>query len=169
MAHLDSISVGNYTGLRQFSVDSWLIVNEIQSISAPTDEATLVPVQEYNVEYQRNLVGSKTVGAIDLVLNFNPENGSHNSLIDKYVTGESTQYALVYTNADDSKSTYQRFTGIIASKSLSSEFDQVRTLTLRIAITDGLSDYEEILPTIEEMEAEEIVKLGEVPSNLNFA
>lgn len=148
MAHLDSISIGNYTNLHYVgAIAVWYKVTEVQSISAPTDEATLVGVQEYNVEYQRNLVGSKSVGTIDLVLNFNPQNSSHKTLIERYKTGTRHNYILEYTNADNSLSTYQEFNGIIASKSLSSDFNQVRSLTLRIAVSDGLGDYIDTIPT----------------------
>ncbi len=146
MAHLNDISVGSFTKIFYNSGSAFEQITDVQNIGAPTDEATVIQVPEYGVQYQRSIVGSKTAGAIELVLNWNPSNPSHAAMLDKYANSERTDFYIEYTNPAESESTFRAFSGYVSSTSLGSEFDAVRAMTVSITIDGALGDFVETAP-----------------------
>ncbi|HCG5955132.1 hypothetical protein HJ059_18650 [Vibrio parahaemolyticus] len=146
MAHLNDVSAGNYTKMFYNSGSAFTEITEVQSIGSPTDEATVIQVPQYGVQYQRSIVGSKTAGSIELVLNWNPSNPTHQAMVDKYATSERVDFYIEYTTPAGTESTFRSFSGFVSSNSLGSEFDTVRTMTVSITIDGALGDFEDTAP-----------------------
>lgn len=146
MANLAAVSVGNYTKLFYDNGSAWAEVTNIQSLPAPTDEATVVAVQQYGQLYQKQLVGSRTVSAIELILNWNPTDVTHVGLATLYDTSAETKFYLEYTDAAGSAQTFQPFSAFVGSASLGSEFDAVRSMTHSLVVADGMGAYTETQP-----------------------
>jgi hypothetical protein len=148
MAHLNDISVGSFTKLFYKDTSTFLEVTDVQSIGAPSDEATVITVPEYGVQYQRSIVGSKTAGAVELILNWNPSNASHVALNDLYDSSARSEFYIEYTNGAGTESTFRSFAGYVSSTSLGSEFDAVRSQTVSITVDGALGGFEEAAPVI---------------------
>lgn len=142
MAGLDDISVSNFTVV-QYTTDSgttWVPVTNVQSVGELGDEKNIIDVQEYGATYLRKLVGTANAGPVDVVVNFDPSDTTHQYLLTSYKTGAKETFRLVMNNADASKGNYVEFDGFVASKSQSNEFDSARTLTFSLAIDGALGD-----------------------------
>lgn len=141
MAGLDDISVSNYTVL-QYSTDDFATagttVTNVQSIGELTDEKTIIDVQQYGVAYLRKLVGTANAGPMDVVVNFDPSDVTHQYLLTSYTNGTQEKFRLVMNNAAGDKGNYVEFDGLVASKTQGNEFDSARTLTFSIAIDGAL-------------------------------
>jgi len=140
MAGLDDISVANYTKLKYGEVGSEVTITNIQSIGELTDEKTIIDVQEYGVAYLRKLVGTANAGPIEILLNLDPSDTSHQYLIASYKSGARERFTLELTNAAGDKGDSVVFNGFIGSKSLGNDFDSARTVSLSIAIDGAVGD-----------------------------
>lgn len=143
MAGLDDITVSNYTVL-QYSEDdgtTWVDIKDVQSIGELADEKSIIDVQAYGESYLRKLVGTANAGPMDLVVNFNPTEVTHQYLLNSYKNGDQELMRLVmYNNASKTKGNFVEFNSFVGSKSQGNEFDAARTLTFSIAIDGALGD-----------------------------
>ena len=142
MAGLDDISVANFTVV-QYTTDAgttWVPVTNVQSVGELSDEKNIIDVQEYGATYLRKLVGTANAGPVDVVVNFDPSDATHQYLLTSYKNGAKETFRLVMNNADASKGNYVEFDGFVASKSQGNEFDSARTLTFSLAIDGALGD-----------------------------
>ena len=144
--HLDTISVGNYTKLFYDNGTAWAEVQRVNTLPAPTDEASIVAVQEYGKKYQQQLVGSRTASNIELVINWIPKDPTHIDLAALYEDSTVTRFYIEYTDAVGVDKTFLPFEATVSSGSLSSEFDAVRTKTHTLAIASGLGAISEEAP-----------------------
>lgn len=147
MAHLTEVSVGNYTKLFFVESGSWVQVTETNTIPSPTDEAATVAIQQFGVDYQTTLPGSKTVAPIELLLNWNPSNATHVSISALYGTQATTKFYVEYTNGGGTESTYREFSARVGSNTIASEFDTGRTMSARLDIIGGLGAIVDVIPT----------------------
>ena len=144
MAGLLDISLGNYTKVGYFDTTEMELDN-IQSIGSLSDEATVVDVQEFNTQYLRKLVGSKNAGPIEIVCNYDDADVGQLFLNSLYTSNETNAMSLYFTDQSmettfpPTAGTKLTFNGIVASRSFSSEFDSVRTVTYSIVIADGVT------------------------------
>lgn len=145
MAGLDDITLGNYTKIYyedRDNADAETEVTEVQSISQPSDESNIVDVAQYGQKYQRKLVGSSSVGAAEIVVNFNPANLTHQYLLGEYKSSRKNTFRIeVNSDAAGSKASSYTFDGYVSSKNASGDFDGVTTLTFSIAVDGALSDW----------------------------
>ncbi len=140
MAGLVDITLGNNTiVLITDAVDYDTRVTNLQSIGEFGDEASIIEVSEYGSKYKRKLVGSASAGPLELTVNFNPFDASFILLESLYTSGKSTAVKLEMKNSDSSETSSIMFTALVASKTISNEFDGVRTATFTLAIDGGTS------------------------------
>lgn len=142
MAGLTDISVANFT-VFQYTTDSgstWTPLTNVQSVGELTDEKNIIDVQEYGATYLRKLVGTANAGPVDVIVNFDPSDATHQYMLNSYKNGTAEQFRLVMNNAAGDAGNYVEFNGFVASKSQGNEFDSARTLTFSIAIDGALGD-----------------------------
>jgi len=139
MAGLSDISVANFTQLQyetsaNFATSETLA--EVTSIGELGDEKTIIDVQTYGVEYLRKLTGTANAGPLDITVNINPSDTTHQYMLNLYSTGARQVFRLYMYDPSLTDGNYVEFTGFVASKSQSNEFDAARTVSFSIAI-DG--------------------------------
>lgn len=143
MAGLDDISVGNFTELH-YSLDNGTTYNpveNVQSLGAIPDEKNIIDVPEYNVNYMRKLTGSANAGPVEVTTNLHVGDASFNVLQAAYKDNTRIDWKIIYKDQEGgTKSEEITFKGQVASKSIGSEFDSVRTVTWSITIDGGVSD-----------------------------
>lgn len=143
MAGLDDISVANYTRISYETTPgsgTYTDIAEVQSIGELTDEKTIIDVQEYGVQYMRKLVGSANAGPLELIINLNPAETTHQYLFTAYKNDTRVKFQLRMTNAANDKGDSVTFTALVASKSFGNEFDTARTASVSLAIDGAISD-----------------------------
>lgn len=140
MPGLDDISVANYTNLSYGQTGSEVKITEIQSIGELTDEKTIIDVQEYGAAYLRKLVGTANAGPLEVVVNLDPSDVTHQYLLNSYKLGTQERFTLELTNAAGDKGDKVVFNGFLGSKSIGNDFDSARTVTFSIAIDGALGD-----------------------------
>ena len=140
MAGLDDISVANYTKLYYGAAGSEVEVTHVQSVGELTDEKTIIDVQEYGVQYLRKLVGTASAGPLEVIVNLDPSDTSHQYLLNSYKLGTQEDITLELTNAAGDKGDRVTFKGFVGSKSIGNDFDSARTVSFSIAIDGALSD-----------------------------
>lgn len=140
MPGLDDISVANYTNLSYGAQGSEVKITEIQSIGELTDEKTIIDVQEYGAAYLRKLVGTANAGPLEIVVNLDPSDATHQYLLNSYKNGTSERFTLELTNAAGDKGDTVVFNGFLGSKSIGNDFDSARTVTFSIAIDGAVGD-----------------------------
>lgn len=150
MAGLSDIVVGNFTKVfyAPDSMDATEATEEIeniQSLTQPTDTKNIVEVPQYNQNYQRKLAGSSTTGDAEIVVNFDPNLQSHIDLLDLYDSGERRKFRiLVLAQMDGDAGSFYEFYGQVISKSGSSEFDAVTTVTFAISVDGRLEPWDDL-------------------------
>lgn len=141
MAGLTDIVVGNFTQVLYSddnTADPANLVDNVQSLTQPTDTKNIVEVPEYGQQYQRKLAGSSTTGDAEVVVNFDPSLDSHQALLGLYASGERRKFRIQVLDSSEqgANGSYYDFSGQVISKSASSEFDAVTTVTFSISV-DG--------------------------------
>ena len=145
MASLSDIALGNFTKIKITPAGgSEFELADVQSIGDVGDEATIVDVPEFNRKYLRKLVGSANAGPMEVVCNLVPDLGqtesSFEQMEDAYTNG--TRCAVVVELLEDDAGTNGdkfSFNALVASKTLSTGFDTVRTVTWSLAIDGAVS------------------------------
>ena len=140
MAGLDDISVANYTKLKYGEAGSEVTITKVQSIGELTDEKSIIDVQEYGVAYLRKLVGTANAGPMEVLINLDPSDATHQYMINSYKLGTRERFTLELTNAAGDKGDSVVFNGFVGSKSLGNDFDSARTVSLSIAIDGAVGD-----------------------------
>ena len=141
MAGLQDISLGNNTFVYATDViDYDTLIGSLQSVGDITRESNIVDVPVYGEEFQRKLVGSSTVGSIDVVTNTDPSDEGYVLLSAKAKTKERVNFKVEFQNASKTAGHFITFTGIVASNSMSSSFDETRSTTFSIAVDGATSE-----------------------------
>ena len=141
MAGLTDLTLGNFTKVFiTDAVDYDTEITNLQNVGELTDESTIVDIAEYGVKYMRKLVGSATAGPIELVVNLNPDDASYQLLEQLYTDSARTKVKLEMLDGKGLNGHHVTFSGLIASKSFSNGFDEVRTVTFSLVIDGAVSD-----------------------------
>lgn len=140
MAGLDDISVANYTKLYYGLSGSEVEITHVQSVGELTDEKTIIDVQEYGVQYLRKLVGTASAGPLEVIVNLDPSDATHQYMLNSYKLGTQESFTLELTNAAGDKGDRVTFKGFVGSKSIGNDFDSARTVSFSIAVDGALSD-----------------------------
>jgi hypothetical protein len=144
MAGLTDISLANFTKIFVTdTVDYDTEITNVQSISEVSDEASVIDVPEYGVKYQRKLVGSATAGSVEVVVNLNPSDASFQLLEQYYTNSTRTKVKYLMLDGGGVNGNFVTFDALVSSKSLSSEFDAVRTVTFTLVIDGAISAMQE--------------------------
>lgn len=145
MAGLTDISLGNFTKVYYQDLDdtnSEVEIANVQSFSHPSDEKNIVDVPQYGNTYTRKLAGSASTGAAELVVNFDPSEPSHQYLLAEYKAGRMQTFKVeVLADEAGSAGSFYTFTGQVASKSASGDFDAVTTVTFSLSVDGALGDW----------------------------
>lgn len=143
MPGLSDISVGNFTTIEYSPVaaNTYTEVENVQQIGNIPDEKNIIDVPQYNVTYMRKLTGSANAGPVEVVCNMHVGDATFAALEAAYKNNTKFDWKITYRDAEGG-STEETilFTGQIASKSLSSEFDAVRTVTWAVTIDGAVGD-----------------------------
>lgn len=146
MAGLNDISVANFTVLDVLQDDNTTYdqLESVSSIGELTDEKTVIDVTEYGAEYLRKLIGTASAGPLEVVVNTNPDTTAapqQARMLALYKSGARNKFRIVMNaNSTGTDGDFIEFTGLVASKSQSNEFDAARTTTFSIAIDGALGD-----------------------------
>ena len=135
MAGLTDISVSNYMKLEMANAE----ITDIESYGGLNEETSIVEVKQYNQKFARKLVGSSTVGAVEITCSFNPSTASYKALATAKAADTKSAFKVTYyNNASKTNSSTRTFSGIVTSYTESGEFDAQRTCTWTIAIDGAL-------------------------------
>lgn len=139
MAGLNDISLANFTKVKiTDAIDYDTEITNIQSIGESSDEATVVDVPQYGVKYLRKLVGSANAAPIEIGVSLDPSEASFQLLEDYYTNGTKTKVKVELLDGSGNGHFFT-FEAYVASKSLSNEFDAVRTVSFSLAIDGAVS------------------------------
>ena len=135
MAGITNLSVANYMSLTIGDVE----ITDIESFGGLSEETSIVEVKQYNLKMARKLVGSGSVGAIELTCSFNPSTASYKALLAAKTSEALSAFTVTYyNNASKSESETRTFNGIVTSYSESGEYDSQRNVTYSIAVDGGV-------------------------------
>ncbi|MDT8865859.1 hypothetical protein [Vibrio fluvialis] len=140
MSGLSDISVSNYMKLEmKVGASAPIEILDIEGWGGLEDETNIVEVAQYNRKYARKLVGSSSIGAIELNCSFNPSTPSYKALADARAADAKAVFTVTYYNdASKTESSKRDFTAIVASYTESGEFDTQRTCTWTLAVDGAL-------------------------------
>ena len=146
MAGLTDISIGNFTKVYYntgtTASPTWVEIERIQSLTHPTDEKNIVEVPRYGSVYPTKLAGSASTGNAEIVVNFNPDNSTHQYLLASYKNSSSEEFKIeVNEDIDGTNGSYFRFAGQVASKTSSGEFDSITTMTFSLSVNGAIGDW----------------------------
>ncbi|MGY6036645.1 hypothetical protein [Aeromonas sp. AE23HZ002T15] len=138
MAGISKINVGNYLTLMVDAVE----VTSIISITGGGSTANIIDVLMYNEGYAKKLVGSKSVDAFEVTCSYVPSEASYKALAVLAESNETVEVKLTLKGgtATAEGSNVLTFSGIVASKSVTTEFDANRTAVWTIAVSGGISE-----------------------------
>jgi hypothetical protein len=150
---IDTISIASYVEvLVDVASTPTIPVEDVQSIGEISDEATIVDVSAYGQQYLRKLVGSKSAGPMEIVVNaiFDVVVAPQQQMLrDAYRDGTSLFFTVEMKNAAGDAGDFVSFQGLVASASISNEFDGIRSQTFSIVISGAVSDVAPIdFPTV---------------------
>lgn len=136
MAGISKITTANFLTLK---VDD-TVLNHTKSISGGAVNANIIDVLEYNNQYAQKLVGSRSVDAFEVVCGYVPESADYKAMQALISSGETVECVLTIKAgpAVGAESNTITFQGIVASKSISTEFDAQSLVTYTIAVSGGL-------------------------------
>ncbi|MGF1787095.1 hypothetical protein L4D00_14970 [Photobacterium swingsii] len=137
MAGLSDLSASNFMKLTIDNVE----ITDIESWGGLNEETSIIEVKQYNSKSARKLVGSSTVGAVELTCSFNPSTESYKALAAARAAESVKPFKITYYgNASKTEASSRTFNGIVTSYSESGEFDAQRTVSYTIAVDGALGD-----------------------------
>ena len=149
---LKDISLANFTTVSFFDHDvgsgEFVEIAEVQSLTHPTDERTIIEVPEFGTDYPTKRVGSSSTGNAEVVVNFNPAEPSHIRMLEIFEKRALMLFRITI-NSDNAgtDSSFFEFNGQVASKTSSGEFDAMTTLTFSITVDGKLGEWDTPLST----------------------
>jgi len=137
-------------GLSELSVANWMTVTidavdctDMVSLTGGATNANIIEVLQYNQEYAKKLVGSKSTDPFELVCSYVPSTASYKALDTLAKNNKAVEVKITLKSGAGTTGVTSQiltFTGIIASKTISSEFDTARTVTYSIAVSGGITE-----------------------------
>lgn len=101
------------------------VINEIAAFPVLTISSSRTATETYDSEYTSSLLGEFNVGAIDIVVNYIPNDSTH-MVLDSYATsGEEFQITLLYRQEETQS--YAILNGVISSATVSGDVNSVIT------------------------------------------
>lgn len=139
MPGITDINVANYLTLTIDSVDC----TDIESISGGASQANIIDVLQYNQEYAKKLVGSKSTDPFQITCSYIPSTPSYKAL--DTLSKNSKEVVVKLTLKSGAGTTgvgtqVLTFNGIVASKSISTEFDTARTVVYSLVVSGGITE-----------------------------
>lgn len=138
MAGISDINVSNWLTLTVDGVE----VTDVQTISGGGSNANIIEIRHYNEEFAKKLVGSKSVDPFEVTCSYVPSTASYKALALLAKSNEAVECKLTLKGGASAAQGSQdlKFTGIISSKSISTEYDAGRTVTYSIAVSGGITE-----------------------------
>lgn len=130
-------NVSNYLQVKIGTVE----ITDIESLTGFAQNANIIEFFNYNNKYSRKLVGSASVDPMEMVCTYLPESAAYKAM--EKARAEETRSAITITlfeNATKKTGNTLTFTGIVGSKSISTEFDTQRTVTYSVAVDGGITE-----------------------------
>lgn len=137
-------------GLTEISVSTWMTVTidavdctDMVSLTGGTTNANIIEVLHYNQEYAKKLVGSKSTDPFELVCSYVPSTASYKSLDTLSKNNKAVEVKITLKSGAGTtgvSSQILTFTGIIASKSISTENNVSRAVTYSIVVSGGITE-----------------------------
>ncbi|EQB2600688.1 hypothetical protein ACYHQE_004374 [Aeromonas salmonicida] len=137
MAGMVDANVSNYLQVKIGTVE----ITDIESLTGFAQNANIIEFFNYNNKYSRKLVGSASVDPMEMVCTYLPESAAYKAM--EKARAEETRSAITITlfeNATKKTGNTLTFTGIVGSKSISTEFDTQRTVTYSVAVDGGITE-----------------------------
>ncbi|MCR3907554.1 hypothetical protein ACEUAG_11560 [Aeromonas hydrophila] len=139
MAGISDINISNYLSLLIDSVEC----TDIQSITGGASQANIIDVLQYNQEYAKKLVGSKSTDPFEITCSYVPSTASYKALDTLSKNNKAVEVKLTLKAGPGTtgvNSQVLTFTGIIASKSVTTEFDTARTVVYTLVVSGGITE-----------------------------
>lgn len=146
MAGLTDIAIGNFTHIEYGAKDAALIVlTETgrcpNSVGDLTSESNIVEVAEFCQKFPRKLHGSGVTSPVEVVFNYDSSDLGQAEFI-RAKTDEDVISIAVILDADDTgvDGVYFLFNTLVTNWSISSAFDEVRTITFTFTPVTDIGD-----------------------------
>ncbi|HAT6345313.1 TPA: hypothetical protein JAJ28_003079 [Aeromonas hydrophila] len=135
---ISDICVSNYTELTVDGVQ----VTSVQNISGGASQANIIDVFNYGMEYARKLVGSKSTDPFEVTCSYNPSEASYKSLAILAKSNKPVEMTITINGGADASQGSQelKFTGIVASKSVTMEFDTAVGVVYSIVVSGAITE-----------------------------
>ncbi|MCR6739102.1 MULTISPECIES: hypothetical protein [Aeromonas] len=137
-------------GLTDISVANWMTVTidavdctDMVSLTGGATNANIIEVLQYNQDFAKKLVGSKSTDPFELVCSYVPSTASYKALDTLSKNNKAVEVKITLKSGAGTTGVTSQiltFTGIIASKTIGSEYDTARTVTYSIAVSGGITE-----------------------------
>ncbi|EFD5120641.1 hypothetical protein QNS08_004116 [Escherichia coli] len=140
-----SIEIGTYeldsvTGKVKIPTD-FKEVPQIASFPQIGFESTIIDVVVYNSAYNEKLLGTKSVPAITMTINYIPSDPIHQKLLALADSQKRAVFKVSYfSDPDHTDGYYETYVAFVSSTSTNGDKDQVVTRDIVLAVTGGSID-----------------------------